>query len=137
MGRSGYSEDYDGGELAPELYWQAVKRSFEGARGQRFLKELAREMDAMPVKRLISEELVTPDGEVCAMGVVFKARGIDVSKVDYEDRYQVAKLINIAPSMAAEIAYQNDDDFGQEAKRDETPEDRWIRIRAWVADKLK
>ena len=91
----------------------------------------------MPEKRLIAGELVTKEGECCTMGVICKARGIDVSKVDYEDRGQVAGLFKIAPALAQEIAYQNDDDFGYEGDgEDETPEARWVRMRKWVAAQL-
>jgi hypothetical protein len=135
MGRSGYVDGFwDGDGYSPGLYRNAVERSIKGKRGQAFLRQLAAEMDAMPEKVLIADELVNADGDCCTMGVIFKARGIDVSDVDYDDRDQVAKLINIAPSMAAEIAYENDDDFNYSSK--ETPEQRWIRMRKWVAKKL-
>lgn len=88
----------------------------------------------MPEKCLIAGDLVTPEGACCTMGLVFKARGIDTTKIDPEDRDQVAKLLNIAPSMAAEIAFENDDDFGS---GEETPEQRWERMRKWVDSNLK
>lgn len=144
MGRSGYCEDYDG-EVNPELYRHAIERAIKGQRGQHFLKTLAIEMDAMSEKKLIAGELVDEDGQCCTMGVVLKAKGIDPSPVDYGDREHVARLINIAPSLAAEIAYMNDDDFGLEAEpkpgaisgmNTETPEERWIRMRAWVEGKI-
>jgi len=131
MGRSGYSDDWDGDGMPPEFWQQAVAQSIKGKRGQAFLRELATAMDAMTEKRLIAEELVTPEGECCTMGVICKARGLDLSEVDPYDREQVAKLFNIAPAMAAEIAHENDRDF--EYKRsEEIPEKRWVRMRKWV-----
>lgn len=139
MSRSGYSDDYGGGPTPPDFYQQAVKRSLQGKRGRAFLEEMARGLDAMPEKRLIAGDLVTPEGECCAMGVVCKARGLNVEQVDPHEAERVAELVNIAPAMVREIAYQNDDDFGEEKERRgkaETPEERWLRMRAWVAAQL-
>lgn len=140
MGRSGYSDDWDGDDAPPAFYRQAVERSIDGKRGQSFLRELAKEMDAMPIKALIAEDLVTPEGQCCALGVVCKARGIDVSKIDETDPECVADALGVAPAMAREIAYLNDDDFGYEGSRtrakEEDPEKRWIRMRKWVAERL-
>lgn len=133
MGRSGYQDDWDG-DGRPELYRNAVKRAIEGKRGQVFFKKLAEAMDAMPVKALIAGELVNEKGECCTMGVLCKTRGLDISQIDYEDPDQVGNLLNIAPSLAAEIAYLNDDDFRE--YKNESPEQRWQRMRKWVSDKL-
>ncbi len=129
MSRSGYSED---GDYAGANLWEnIVNRSIKGKRGQAFLTELAQAMDAMPEKKLITNELITATGEVCAIGVVCKARGLDVSHVDETCRYDVGELVGIAPTMAAEIEYQND-----EIRCGQTPEERWIRIRQWVSAQL-
>lgn len=134
MSRSGYSEDYCGAENYPaEFFYRAVKNSISGKRGQKFLHELAREMDAMPEKRLIEGDLIDVDGECCAMGVICKARGIDVVGVDETDAEYVGNLIGIAPAMAREIAFENDDDF---SGKTEPPEARWLRMREWVSSKL-
>jgi len=106
-----------------------------GRRGQAFLKELADEMDAMPVKELIAGELVREGGECCAIGVVCKSRGVDVAKLDYEDWNAVGESVDIAGQMAAEIEYENDD-CGPYGRR-ETPAERWTRMRKWVEKKLK
>jgi len=132
MSRSGYSDDVDGAEL--NLWRGAVERAIKGKRGQAFLRELAEAMDAMPVKRLIAEELIDSVGEVCAIGAVCKARVLDVSKVYIEDPSEVGRAVGIAPALAAEIEYVNDDDL---AWSNETPEQRWYRVRRWVAAQIK
>jgi hypothetical protein len=130
MSRSGYSDDCDGWDL---IRWRgAVKSALRGKRGQSFLREMAAALDAMPKKRLIESALVREDGEVCAMGAVCKARGLDVSGIDPYDSPVVAGRVGLAHAMVAEIASINDDDFGW---KEETPEDRWMRMRAWVKEK--
>lgn len=130
MSRSGYSDDCDHWDL---IRWRgAVKSAIRGARGQAFLRELAAAMDAMPERVLASDSLRDADGDFCALGVVGNARGLDLASVDPEDRDAVAGLFGIAPAMAAEIMFENDDDFGGYWKQ-ETPARRWSRMRAWVA----
>lgn len=129
MSRSGYNEDCDSNYLY--LYRGMIERTIKGKRSQAFLRELAKSLDAMPEKRLIRNDLITEVGEVCAIGSVCKARGIDVKNVDVTDRDEVGRLVNISGSLAAEIEYMND-----EYKTKETPEARWVRIRKWVESNL-
>lgn len=129
MSRSGYCDDGDGDYL--NLYRATVDRAIAGKRGQIFLKELAVAMDAMPEKRLITDELITETGEMCTIGVLCKAKGLDVSKVNVYDSDKVGALVNISRSMAAEIEYENDERF-----HCETPEQRWTRMRKWVENNL-
>jgi hypothetical protein len=126
MSRSGYG-DY--GNVA--LWREAVRCAINGKRGQAFLRELAAAMDAMPDKKLITEELVADDGACCTLGVVCKARGIAAKKLDEYDPENVGNALGIARAMAAEVAYEND-----EHHKPETPEERWVRMRKWVADNL-
>lgn len=137
MSRSGYCDDYDeSGRLA--LYRQAVERSIKGARGQAMLRELAEAMDAMPIKRLIAEEL-EHRGEFCTLGVLGAKRGIDMAGVDPEDTRKVAKMFGIAESMAREIVFLNDEWESWNCysiREGETPEKRWTRMRRWVAEQL-
>jgi hypothetical protein len=84
----------------------------------------------MPQKRLIAEEL-EKDGEVCAMGSLCRARGINMDEIDPDDPEQVSKIFNIAECLAQEVAYQNDE------YRGETPEERWTRMRKWAAKQIK
>lgn len=131
MSRSGYCDDIDD-------YWAfirhrgAVKSSLRGKRGQEFLKELAAAMDAMPEKILIASELKTEDGAFCTLGVVGQARGIDMTDVDPEDYVAVASKFGIAEAMAREIVFEND----EAAWHRETPEERWSRMRQWVAENI-
>lgn len=129
VSRSGYSDDLETWSL---ICWRgAVKKAITGKRGQALLREMLMALDAMPAKRLISRDLAN-EGEVCALGAVAAARGLDVSAVDPEDRDTVAGVFNIAPALAAEIVYENDETW-----TGETPEERYARMRAWVVANLK
>ncbi|WP_186113894.1 hypothetical protein [Burkholderia gladioli] len=130
MSRSGYSDDCDGWSL---IRWRgAVNSAIKGARGQAFLRELAVALDAMPEKRLIKDELKSADGEFCTIGVLGHVRGIDMSQLDPDDRESVSAAFNIAPALAAEIVFENDEAFWH----DETPEHRWQRMRQWVEQNI-
>ena len=131
MNRSGYIDD---GDLDPLEFgrWRAqVKSAIRGKRGQAFLRELAAIMDATPEddRHLISGSLIDSEGCCCTIGVVCKARGLDVSRVDVEDPAEVGGLVGIARQMAAEIEYENDEvgSWGCETTRQ-----RWDRMRRWV-----
>jgi hypothetical protein len=93
---------------------------------------MAAALDAMPEKRPITDSL-QKDGDVCALGAVGKVRGIEMSKIDPEDRDAVADAFDIAPALAQEIAYQNDEYLGE----DQTPEQLWKSMRKWVGSQIK
>lgn len=131
MSRSGYNEDCDDNWAL--ICWRgAVTSAIKGRRGQEFLREMAAALDAMSEKRLIANDLIQPGGGVCAIGAVGAARGIDMDKLDPEDRETVASTFGIAPALAAEIVFMNDE-CGWRA---ETPEGRWSRMRSWVSAHL-
>ncbi len=132
MSRSGYTDD-DDDPLASGRWRAQVKSAMRGKRGQSFLKELADAMDAMPVKELIAGELVDEEGSCCTIGVVCKARGIDVSKVDYDDPEQVGGAVGIAHQMAQEIEYYNDE-WGSRYERVEIPRPEGLHPAAWHCD---
>ena len=88
-------------------------------------------LDALPNKALIENDLQAEEGDVCAMGAVGVKRGLDMSKIDVDDRETVAGLFGISPALAAEIAYEND-----EGNWRETPEQRWDRMRTWAKRQL-
>jgi hypothetical protein len=128
MSRSGYSEDLDQWDL---IRWRGqVASAIKGKRGQKLLTDLLVALDAMPDKSLIVGEL-EQDGEVCALGALGKARGIDMNTLDPEEPEAVAAVFDIAPQLAQEIAYMNDE-WG-----DHTPEARWERMRKWVASLIQ
>lgn len=131
MSRSGYSDDF--GDNAWDLIrWRgAVASAIRGRKGQAFLKEMLVAFDNLEAKRLIANDLETK-GEVCAIGAVGAARKIDMTNLDPEDRDTVANVFGIAPALAAEIVYEND-----EASFRETPEARYGRMRAWVLSQIK
>lgn len=144
MSRSGYVDDTDDA-LALGRWRAQVKSAIRGKRGQAFLRELAAAMDAMPQKALIKNELIDQDGDCCTIGVVCKLRGVPVEGVDYDDPESVGNLVGIAKQMAAEIEYENDE-CGDRYERvpgmqawkhvDETPEERWQRMRKWVESQI-
>lgn len=137
MSRSGYSEDYD--EQFPNasaLYQSSVMNAIYGRRGQKFMRELVAALDAMPEKRLIANDLVQ-EGAVCAIGAVGMARGIDMTGMDPQDAHAVGAAFGIAPRMAREIVFENDEAGWDYRVWDETPEARWTRMRGWAASQLK
>jgi hypothetical protein len=131
MSRSGYSGDCEN----VGLWRAAVDRAIRGKRGQAFLRELLSALDALPSKRLIDDDLVREDGEVCAIGAVAVARKLDTSKLDAEDGDEVGKAFGIARALACELAYENDERQPGWLTI-ETPEERWTRMRAWVAEQI-
>lgn len=146
MSRSGYSDDLHPLELGR---WRGqVASAMRGRRGQSFLKEMLEAMDAMPEKRLIVHDLVK-EGEVCAIGAVAVARGIDVSELDPDDGEAVGAAFGIPHQLAQEIVYLNDECSGNHAKevvingqlrriwRDDTPEERWQRMRDWIISNIR
>lgn len=134
MSRSGYYDgDGDEGWQWANIRWRGqVASATRGKRGQVFFKELLEALDAMPERRLIAEALQTADGEFCAMGVLGKKRGVDVTALDPEDPDSIADAFDVAHQLVREVEYMNDDYF-----HDLTPEQRWSYVRAWVAGRIK
>lgn len=168
MSRSGYTDDYgDDDPLALGRWRQAVKRAIEGKRGQALLRELLEALDAMPDKRLYRGNFATADGEFCTLGALGAKRGTKMDDLGDEgdcDATQVGQRFGIAPAMAAEIMYMNDEyavddwkwieveicgpirthwpDWGKHTKtvrvhNEHAADERWQRMRKWVASELK
>jgi hypothetical protein len=132
MSRSGYIDDFD--DQWHAIMWRgAVASAMRGKRGQAFLKEMLAALDALPEPKLIAKELEL-NGEVCAIGSVGKARGLDMSSLDPEDYETISGTFRIAEAMAREIMYANDE--GTHV-RNETPEERFKRIRSWIVKNIK
>lgn len=141
MSRSGYSDDGDQWDM---IRWRgAVSSAIRGKRGQAFLRDLLAALDAMPEKRLVANSFQRDDGCVCTLGALAKVRGIDTKplETDYEeaDTRRVGEVFGIPGALAAEIMFENDDDFDCGARED-TParqEQRWRYMREWVAKRLR
>jgi hypothetical protein len=144
MSRSGYVDDCD--DYLQFGRWRGVvASSIRGKRGQKILKEMLAALDAMPIKRLVANELEATDlvsfshwgmikaPGVCAIGAVGKARGIDMASLDPDDYSSVAGAFDIAEPLAQEIVWMND----EAGPWRETPEQRFARMREWVASKIK
>ena len=138
MSRSGYTEDCDD-PLQIGRWRGAVNSAMRGRRGQEFLKEMLAALDALPERRLIREYLEAPAAgmpfaerhDVCALGAVGRARGLNMSDLDPYEQEGVAARFGIAHAMACEIMYENDE------YRHETPEARFIRVRKWVEAEIQ
>lgn len=121
MSRSGYSDECENLGL-----WRgAVNRATRGYRGQHLLRKLRDALDAMPSKRLIADAIEDEAGDVCAFGA------LDPHVTSY-DAEALADRFGVAHALAAEIVYMNDEAWQYSGGQQETPEARWIRMRAWV-----
>lgn len=145
---------YEGGDYEPEynnahdLQEQALRLAIRGKRGQRLLRDLATELDALPEKRLAAGSFQNTDGEVCALGALGRARGLDMSELNRiakfidedDDGYEAlgelnnkaAAAFDVARALAADLMWRND-----MHARSETPEERWTRMRAWIAGQIQ
>ena len=143
MSRSGYYDSLgEDDPLALGRWRSAVRNALGGRRGQAFLAEMLVALDALPEKRLITSELETNlggmpfhrgRGDVCALGAVGSARKIDMILIDPDDAEVVADTFGIADAMSREITWVND----EAGSYRETPEQRFERVRAWVAEHIK
>jgi hypothetical protein len=130
MSRANYSEDLDNWDL---IRWRGqVASAIRGKRGQGFLGDLLVALDSLPEKRLIADDLENEEGEVCAIGALGKARGIDMKRIDPEEPEVVAAVFGIAEQLAREIVYMNDEYFDTE-----TPEERHRVMRKWVIRQIR
>lgn len=129
MSRSGYVDDWDD-QWGLIRYRGAVASAIRGKRGQAFLRELLTALDALPERKLIAEELEMA-GAVCALGAIGRARGIDMTGLDPEDPETVAGTFGIAPALAKEVVFENDEAAPYSVET-ETDEHRFSRMRRWV-----
>lgn len=129
MSRSGYIEEFDNNIHL--INWRgAVASAIRGRRGQAFLREMREALNALPIKRLIAHELEAA-GEVCAVGAVGRARGVDMSRIDPEDNDTIAKTFGVARALACEVMYLNDEYYYS------SPEERYVNLRRWVDKNIK
>lgn len=130
MSRSGYNYDIDNWNLIK--YRGHVASAIRGKRGQRLLRDLVLALDAMTEKRLIPNMLEN-ERDVCALGAVGRRRETPMEALDPEDYEQVAGVFDIAEQLAREVVFVND----EEGPCNETPEERWARVRAWAVEHLR
>lgn len=126
MSRSGYSDDGSNWDL---IRWSgAVRSAIRGRRGQAMLRELGEALDAMEHKRLLAWGFEDEHGEVCALGCLMRARGVErPDDPEFGTADLAAELLDVAPALAAEVMFINDD-YGR------TPEERWMAVREWVRE---
>ena len=155
MSRHGYIEDWDGDEssVLQAGRWQAqLQSAMRGKRGQAFFRALVEALDAMPEKSLAPNSLETKDGSVCALGCLARHRGVDVKSLELGDPYtedpdegsewedsdweKLAEVFDIAPQLAREVMYENDEAFVGVVGPLTPGEQRWQRMRRWAAKKI-
>lgn len=133
MSRSGYSDDSDEGY---GLWRGAVLSAMRGKRGQALLRALADALDAMPDKRLGRSAFVDRNNCLCTLGALAAAKGMDLDALDdaadYGDHQAIGDQFDIAVPLAQEIMWLND----EAGHYQETPEQRWQRMRAWVGEHI-
>lgn len=134
MSRSGYTDDNDD-PLALGRWRAIIVSATRGRRGQAFFHSLADALDAMPDKRLVANELEDEEtGGVCTLGALAKQNGVSLDPDDTYDYEKLGATFNIANQLAQETMWMNDE---AGPRRGETPEERWTRVRKWVASQIK
>jgi hypothetical protein len=131
MSRSGYVDNGDI-EQWDLIRWRgAVASAIRGKREQAFLLEMWKAMTTLPEPKLIANSLIDVDGQVCALGSVARARGLDLNWIDPESRAFMGTIFGIPDALAKEIMFMNDD------WRTETPEARYVRMKKWIESELR
>ena len=164
MSRSGYSYDIEDNWSLIKCRG-AVASAIRGKRGQALLRAMLVALDELPEKRLIAGELIfqgepefprpNPEediivggdrlvdgrgnvvniGDCCALGALARHRHMDVSNFDPHDPEYVADAFGVNDKLIREITWANDEDGPY--CRAETPEERFIRVREWVAAQIR
>ena len=146
--RIAISEDEDFNNQV--AFWEAnLERSLKGHKGQAALRELEAALLALPIKRLIANELENEQGEVCAVGALAKFKGkenpmlgdsfgdfdeLSVNEDDIERvTVQLAQDLGLPRMVAQAVVYENDDDWPAFM----TPEQRYNKILRWVRSQLR
>ena len=132
MNRSGYSDDCEN----LELYRATVDRLIKGNRGHAMLRLLARFMDEMEEKVLIADELIDAEGDCCTLGVICKARSVDISDLEMDDielPQILSHRLGMPWQLVAELMWLND----EAGRCGESPVDRWTRVRGWLWEQIE
>jgi hypothetical protein len=127
VSRSGYCDDLE--PLALGRWRNTIDIAARGRRGQKFFRDLVAALDAMPEKRLVAGKL-QKEGEVCALGALGRARGVELEKLDTYDYDTLGETFDIAHQLAQEVMYENDERYCK------TPEERWAAVRTWAAEQI-
>lgn len=162
MSRSGYDTEIED-HLQYGRYRGRVASAIRGKRGQKMLRDLLAALDAMPQKRLANGFFETPAGDVCALGALGRARGVDISTLDEDDHEALAATFDIAECLAAEVMFMNDEypstdtkpikvevcgpmrpyfpEWGRHERTiyvpdEDAPRRRWAFVRQWVVEQL-
>jgi hypothetical protein len=109
------------------------QKTIEGLKEQRmmlpewhtFLRELAQSLDALPRTRLAYWALRHGDDR-CAIGAWLEARGIGEQEV----RGRMWEEFGLPSHFVTLVVAHNDEDPR------ELPEERWMRMRAWIDNQL-
>lgn len=126
MSRHGYTEDDMDWAL---ICWRGqVASAIRGRRGQAMLKSLLAALDAMKHKRLIHGDLITEEGDCCAIGALLRERETPNARNMHEDNEAIAEELDVSECLVREIEYENDEGvfFPEEE------EARWTRMRKWT-----
>lgn len=130
MSRSGYSEDHDNWDL---IRWRGqVASATRGKRGQAMLRKTLEAFDLMKDRRLIKGELVTKEGDCCALGVALVASGVADPWALDGDNEIIAEVLEVAQCLVMEVEELND-----VGPYRETDEQRWVRMRGWIKSQIK
>ena len=131
------------GESDNPLDWgryEAAKRSaIRGHRGQKLLRDLIAGLDALPKPELSAGALGDRrSGCVCALGAVALYRGESFDELAKDNGNwspdEIAPDFDIAPTLANEIVYVNDD--WRDSNKAEDRQSRWRHVRAWAIRNL-
>ena len=135
MTRSGYSDDVDALDLGR---WRGqVASAIRGKRGQEFLKRLVVALDAMPVKELVADDLVS-DGSYCALGAYAAMYSPEALRLDPEDLNAIGRELDIARQLVAEVVHENDDMSTFWCSRGPYENaNRWRYMREWAESHIK
>ena len=142
MSRSGCTDGWDYDQWNYIRWRGAVNSAIKGKRGQLFLKDLIRALDDMPVKELISNDIITIDPltqqtNSCALGALLLKKGTGfINPDDPEHHEDIAYRLNISPTLVREVEYLNDDAFGWGSGWDSRAA-RWKSMRDWAESQLQ
>lgn len=149
--------DGDGDNERPPHWWEIdLQRALTSGRGQRFLKEIEAALLAMPKHELAEGYIVEPMdfdegiiGNVCAVGAYAAYRQVQQGKTwnqafsdlaekwggeqdDHWNTQQLGRSLGLTRTVAYELAWQNDEQFG-----DLPPDERWREMLRWVRSKIR